>query len=88
MSVASFDGSGRYRWAYADESPSTATETAMAFPQGVAASGSSVVLAGTFGTCALNCNDGTSPSDTTLVLGGKTLTAVSAGDLFLASFAP
>jgi hypothetical protein len=85
ISVASFDAAGAYRWAFAEESPSTATTSATG---GLAGNGASVVVVGTFGNCSLNCNDGTSPANTTLVLPGKTLDAVSAGDLFIASLAP
>jgi hypothetical protein len=74
--VASFDAAGGYRWSYVGGSPSTAT-SAPAVPQGVAASGSSVVVVGAFGASA-----------TTLTLQGKTLTAMSGNDTFLASFAP
>jgi hypothetical protein len=85
ISVASFDAAGAFRWAFAEEPPSTATTSATG---GLAANGASVVIVGIFGSCSLNCNDGTSPPDTTLILPGKTLDAASAGDMFLASFAP
>jgi hypothetical protein len=75
--IASFDPTGTYRWAHAGGSPSTANESDVATPQGVAANGTTVAVAGAFGI-----------SGTTLVLDGKTLTAVSGQDLFLASFAP
>jgi len=87
-SFASFDANGNYRWAYAAQSPSTATSSSTGSPQGLAAHGASLVVAGAFGGCVSSCNDGTSPPGTTLVLPGQTLTAVSAGDLFVASFAP
>jgi hypothetical protein len=74
--VASFDAAGAYGWSYVGGSPSTAT-SAPAAPQGVAAGGSSVVVVGVFGASA-----------TTLVLPGKTLTATSGNDMFIASFAP
>jgi len=76
MSVASFSASGAYRWAYEEESPSTAS-SGTAVPQGVAASESSMVVLGEFGGSGM-----------TLALPGKTLTAVSGNDTFVASFAP
>jgi len=85
--IASFDASGHYRWAYAGGPPSTASESSVAYGMAVASSATSVVVAGGFGTCAATgCT--TSPPGSTLVLAGKTLTAVSVQDLFVASFAP
>ncbi len=86
VAIASFDSSGKYRWAYAGGAPSTATASASAFPIGVATWGSSVIVTGSFNKCNTVC--ATAPPGTTLVLAGKTFTGVSGGDLFLASFTP
>jgi hypothetical protein len=85
IAIASFDVNGAYRWAHASGLPSTGTSS-FAYPNGLAANGATVILAGEFGRCTGSCV--TSPPGTTLVLAGKTLTAVSVYDLFLASFAP
>jgi uncharacterized protein YgiB involved in biofilm formation len=86
VATASFDSAGAYRWAYAGGSPSTADSSGAATPQAVAASASTVVVIGGFGELPCACT--TSPPGTTLALSGATLTAVSAQDLFLASFTP
>ncbi len=83
VSIASFDVAGAYRWAYAGGSPSTAGESEAL---GLAASSAGIFVTGQFGTCSGSCT--TSPPGTTLVLAGKTLTATSAYDMFLASFTP
>ena len=88
LSVAHFDSSGIYQWGFAELATSTATASSTALPQGLAARGARVVVAGTFGGCTANCDDGTSPPGTTLILPGATLTATSAGDMFLAAFGP
>ncbi len=88
LALASFAPNGIHRWSYAETTPSTAPSASAAAPQGVAAHGTSLVLAGTFGGCVASCNDGVSPAGTTLVFPGQTLTAVSAGDMFLAGFSP
>ena len=87
VSVASFDATGHYRWAYAD----LPSSTAYAGPTGVAANGDRVVVVGTFGggpcePSVTDCN--VSPPGTTLVFPGKTLDAVTGNDMFMASFVP
>ncbi len=84
MVISSFDASGGYRWAHTSGSPSTATTTGTGF-LGISTA-SSGVLVGLFGKCTRTCM--TSPPGTTLVLPGKTLSAVSAADLFVWSFNP
>jgi hypothetical protein len=77
VAIASFDASGKYRWAYAGGAPSTATISAPAGSMAVAASGTEVIVTGVFGG-----------SGGTLVLGGSKLKAVSAQDVFLDSLSP
>jgi hypothetical protein len=83
MAVASFGSTGSYRWDYSE----TASSTSVATTAAVAAHGASLVIVGAFGTCTSNCTDGTSEAGATLVLPGQTLTAASARDLFVATFA-
>ncbi len=78
------EATGKFRWQYGGGAPSTATSSAGAFPTSVATFGGSVVVTGSFNKCNSVC--ATAPPGTTLVLAGKTLTAVSGQDLFLASF--
>lgn len=85
FAIASFDANGTYRWAYADGPPTTAAQSGTGF-QGIAASARGAVVVGSVGTCTGSCS--TSPNGTTFVLDGETLIPVSAGDLFIASFAP
>ncbi len=77
FAIASFEATGAYRWSYAGGPPSTTTDSFGANPIAVAAGSASVVAVGGF-----------VPSGGTLVLDGRTLTAASAQDLFLANFAP
>jgi hypothetical protein len=86
FAVAHFDASGAPRWAYAAGAPSTALQSTTASLTSVAATQARVVVTGSFGTCTTTCAQ--SPPETTLVLDGTTLTAVSAEDIFLASFVP
>jgi hypothetical protein len=71
--IAGFSPTGSYRWAYTGGATSTAVASGA---QGVATSAGGAVVVGTFGAAGK-----------TLALAGKTLTAVSDNDLFVASFA-
>jgi hypothetical protein len=82
MAIGAFDESGKYKWGYGSGPSSTAD---YAKPLAVVASGTSVVVGGNFGVQA---PDTTADPGTTLSLAGTTVTAVSAGDVFLARFAP
>jgi len=85
--IASFNTAGAFRWARTADASSTAYSVGPAHPSGVAANASRIIVLGlVVGSCATTCS--TSPPSTTLVLAGKTLTAVSAQDLFLSSFVP
>jgi hypothetical protein len=76
--LASFDAAGGYRWSYAAGPDSTAISDI----GGLASSGATVVVIGSF----LPQIGSSGPR--TLVLGGKTLTTVSKRDTYLASFSP
>jgi hypothetical protein len=78
--VAAFDTTGKYRWG---KSSGTASTVDYASPIGVAASTNSVVLGGNFG---IQGHGSKAPAGTTLVLGGSTLEAVGAGDVFIVHF--
>ena len=72
MYIAKFNSSGTYEWAYGGGPPASNALNSSGY--GIAASGTAVVSAGTFG-------------DGTLSLGGDSLTAPSGvGDAYLASF--
>lgn len=85
LAVAAFGETGAHRWSYVGGAPSTARRSSPAAAKAVAASASAVVLIGDFGTCPTTCTN--SPPGTTLVLAGQTLTATSARDMVLVSFA-
>jgi hypothetical protein len=85
VAIASFDSAGRYGWAYAAGSPSTIGSGPSTL-KAVAASATSIVLIGTFGT--YQGSNLYSPPGTTIVLAGRTLTAAAVDDVFIASFAP
>jgi hypothetical protein len=87
VGLGSFDAAGKYRWGYGVSAPSTATKSITGYIQGLGGSATTLVVAGEFGSCAGSCST-TSLPGSTLVLPGKTLTALSASDMFVASFTP
>jgi hypothetical protein len=84
--VAHFDSTGAYSWAYAPQ-PSSSPGGAWATLSGVAVARTTVVIAGGIGeACPGTSICQTSPDGVTVSLPGKTVTATSATDTFLASF--
>lgn len=84
LAVATFDEGGSHRWSYVGGPPSTARESVPAAIASLASTTSAIVLAGNFGRCPTQCS--ASAPGTTLVLGGKVLTATSARDMVLFRF--
>jgi hypothetical protein len=84
--VAHFDSTGKYKWAYTLQ-PSSGVNGVWATLSGVAAARATAVVAGGVGeSCSGTSACLTSPPGVTVKLSGKTVSATSATDTFLASF--
>ncbi len=77
MTMGRFTPSGAYRWAHTGGAPSTAGFSGAGGPHGIAASSTSIVVVGKFGSAGR-----------TLALAGTTLTSATLADMFLISLTP